>query len=244
MIPLSIEKASLGSPSIVHARMATGSPRVAVSENLAEQGTCFSEQRRTQSATTRSRKSCVKGPMYESTAEPMRMSPVMLSNTLPRATDTSAHRSFSPPSPPIRASARMSFFSHSSDCCSRSSLRATVSLNVACNVASLSSTSLSAAFLASRSAETSLNSASASASLARLGATSLATRSYTSMAHTHEHNPCAALDAFLITSGSKSGLVVYRRIFWITAGGMLSLSYSTSDCKNFESFIIFLAGSQ
>eukprot|EP00965_Chrysotila_dentata_P245678 6206705-Pleurochrysis_carterae.AAC.1 len=60
---LSMEKESLGSPSMFHARIFTASPNVVVSENLSEHGTFCSEMALIQSTTTRSRNVCVKGPM-------------------------------------------------------------------------------------------------------------------------------------------------------------------------------------
>ena len=71
------------------------------------------------------------------------------------------------------------------------------------------STSFSSALFALSFSICTASSASASASLAFLGATTLATRSYTSMALTHLHSPSQAVDADLITSGLKSGFVQY-----------------------------------
>ena len=42
MIPLSTEKVSVGRPAIFHARIATGSPNVVISEKSEEQGIPFS----------------------------------------------------------------------------------------------------------------------------------------------------------------------------------------------------------
>lgn len=66
---------------------------------------------------------------------------------------------------------------------------------------------------------------SAISSLAFLGATSLATTSYMSMAMIHLHRPSAAEEALATTLGLKSLFGRYSlRIFAISAGGMLSLS--------------------
>jgi hypothetical protein len=82
---------------------------------------------------------------------------------------------------------------------------------------------LSCASFTSSSDDTSANLASAAASMARLGATSLATRSYVSIARTQQHRPKAAWLAFLIWSGTKPSFVMYlSRIFFITSGLMLS----------------------
>mmetsp|Transcript_34026 Transcript_34026/g.93488 ORF Transcript_34026/g.93488 Transcript_34026/m.93488 type:complete len:291 (+) Transcript_34026:532-1404(+) len=140
--------------------------------------------------------------------------------------------------------ARSSFLVQSSDWSSRSVLRLVVSSNCVCSACSLSSTSLSAAFFVASSADTSAYSPSAWASSARLGATCLATRSYTSIARTQQQRPYAALDALAIRVGSKSGLAVYLVILAMTSGLMLSLSYTWRLSRNLESFIIFLAGSQ
>lgn len=64
--------------------------------------------------------------------------------------------------------------------------------------------------------------ASASASLACFGATTLATFSYLSIACTHLHMPSAALEAFFATSGVKAGSLVYfLRIASITCTAVL-----------------------
>ena len=223
MMPLSIEKVSLGRPSMFHERIATGSPSTSTSENLSEHGTLAAEHLEIQSETCWSRKRATNGPMYETTPEPMSTSPVMLLNLTPSCSDAAFHRSFSPPSPPMSFSARSSLLAQSSDCRSRSSFFCVVSSNVACSSASLSSTALSAAFFCASSADTSAYSASAFASCARLGATSLATRSYVSIARTQQHSPKAACDAFLTRSGTKASFVMYlSRIFFITSGLMLS----------------------
>ena len=70
-----------------------------------------------------------------------------------------------------------------------------------------------------------LYSASATLSAAFLGATTLATLSYESMAHTHLHSPSAALDALAALAGVKSGLQVYSlRMRSMILGLTLSLS--------------------
>ena len=87
-------------------------------------------------------------------------------------------------------------------------------------------TSLSSACLMLSAAMTELYVPSASASAAFLGATTLATLSYESMAHTHLHSPSAALEALAALAGVKSGLHVYSlRIRSMIAGLTLSLSY-------------------
>ena len=173
----------------------------------------------------RSRKVATKGPMYETTPEPMSTSPVMLVYVTPSLRDASVQRSFSPPSPPMSFSARSSLFAQSMDCASRLSFLAVVSSKVAWSSASLSSTSLSAAILDASNVDTSAYSASAPASLARLGAMSLATRSYVSIARTQQQRPKAAVDAFLTISGTKPGSGMYlSRIFFMMPTSMLSLS--------------------
>jgi hypothetical protein len=67
------------------------------------------------------------------------------------------------------------------------------------------------------------NFSSDSFSLTFLGATTLATFSYLSIAITHLHKPSAAVEAVLILAGSNSGLSVYSlRIFAMIGGAILS----------------------
>ena len=87
-------------------------------------------------------------------------------------------------------------------------------------------------------------SASAAASFSRFGATIFATRSYDSIARAQQHRPYAAMDAFLITSGWNSGIATILVIFFTTELGMLSLSKSRRDARNWESPSSFCAGIQ
>ena len=90
----------------------------------------------------------------------------------------------------------------------------------------------------------SLYSDSATLSAAFLGATTFATRSYTSIAQIHLHMPSHADDAFAIFSGVKSSFGMYSlRMRFMILGGMLSLSYVFSDSTNaFGSISSFLPG--
>ena len=90
----------------------------------------------------------------------------------------------------------------------------------------------------------SLYSASAAASFSRLGATIFATLSYDSMARTQQHSPYAAVDAFLITSGSNSGMATNLAICRTMAGSMLSLSNSCREARNPASPNSFCEGIQ
>jgi len=78
MMPLSVENVSLGSPSMFHWRILTWSPSVSVSEKRSEHGTFICAHLEIQPVMHWSRKVAVKGPMYDTTPEPMSTSPVML----------------------------------------------------------------------------------------------------------------------------------------------------------------------
>ena len=223
-MPLSTENESFGSPSMFHARILTGSPRVDCSEKDDEHGTDCSPHAAIHCAITRSRKGRVNGPRYEMKPDAMSTSPVMFVYCLPSASDASAQRIRSPPRPPSSRCARSSLVAHSSTWRARSSFLATVSSNCSCSAFIFASTFASPSRFSASSAEISAYSASASASAFRFGATTLATRSYTSIARTQQQRPYAALEALAIFSGTNSGLSTYLLIFSITSGLMLSLS--------------------
>ena len=153
-------------------------------------------------------------------------------------------RIFSPPNPPMSFSARSSFTLHISTSRSSFSLYAFFASRSSFRFWILSTTACSASCFSLSAAITSARSFSAAASWMRLGPTTLATRSYASMARTQEHKPYAALEAFLTTLSWKSFLARYGRIFLITFALMLSLSYFLSDSRNLGSISIFFAASQ
>mmetsp|Transcript_27175 Transcript_27175/g.68385 ORF Transcript_27175/g.68385 Transcript_27175/m.68385 type:complete len:285 (+) Transcript_27175:3257-4111(+) len=225
MMPLSMEKLSLGSPWMAHSRILTGSPSASCRLKTLEEGMPFSLHSSTHFPTMRSRYTMVKAPRYEMRPALMSISPVKLVYCTPRRAAASVQRTFSPPSPPISFSARSSFCVHSSTSPSSRVFSAVLRSSCASIVASFCITSFRSASLAPSSFITSSYSACAISRLARLGATTLATLSYESMAHTHLHMPSAALEALAALVGVKSGLEVYvLRMASMTLGGTLSLS--------------------
>mmetsp|Transcript_13854 Transcript_13854/g.40818 ORF Transcript_13854/g.40818 Transcript_13854/m.40818 type:complete len:211 (-) Transcript_13854:3280-3912(-) len=177
MMPLSIEKESVGSPCRFQPRIATGSPTISCRSNRSDMGTCFSSQRRCQPAMASRRKGMVKGPRYAMTADERSTSPTSRSYFGPSDAEISPQRCFSPPSPLMSFSARSSLALQSSYFASSSSFVWASSFSLSSIAASLSMTSLSSACLTDSPAIASAYSASASFSFSFLGATTFATRS-------------------------------------------------------------------
>mmetsp|Transcript_22071 Transcript_22071/g.39403 ORF Transcript_22071/g.39403 Transcript_22071/m.39403 type:complete len:222 (+) Transcript_22071:303-968(+) len=139
-----------------------------------------------------------------------------------------SQRSRSPARPVTSFSARMSFPSKSSSSSSNFFLLDVLSSYLFLSVCTLASTSARAS-CATFSAACFFASVSCAAfSFARLGATSLLTCPYTSIARTHRHSPFAAPDTLATVSGWKSGLLVYFPIFFSSESSNLSLSNSSS----------------
>mmetsp|Transcript_29055 Transcript_29055/g.63656 ORF Transcript_29055/g.63656 Transcript_29055/m.63656 type:complete len:248 (-) Transcript_29055:3640-4383(-) len=244
MMPLSIENASVGSPCRFHARIWTASPTISCRSNLVDEGMRFSSMSAIQSAMACRRYGIEKGPKYAMTAELRSTSPTSLVYLGPRASEISCQRTRSPPSPAMSFSARSSLALQSSYLRSSSSLVAASCASLASMAASLSSTFCSSARLSSSPCIASAYSPSDTLSAAFLGATTLATRSYTSMAQIHLHRPSHAVDALAMRSGVKSSFGMYTsRIFLMILGGMLSLSYALRlSTKAFGSISSFLPG--
>mmetsp|Transcript_54373 Transcript_54373/g.86425 ORF Transcript_54373/g.86425 Transcript_54373/m.86425 type:complete len:256 (-) Transcript_54373:2012-2779(-) len=90
----------------------------------------------------------------------------------------------------------------------------------------MSITSFNSACFNATVSSASATSLSACSRLLFLGPTSFATELYTTIARTHLQIPIAAVEDFLIASGSKAGLSYKGIISVITASGILSLSKS------------------
>mmetsp|Transcript_24182 Transcript_24182/g.45892 ORF Transcript_24182/g.45892 Transcript_24182/m.45892 type:complete len:318 (+) Transcript_24182:74-1027(+) len=224
-MPLSMEKLSLGSPAINHSRILTGSPSAVASAYFLERGMFASAHSATHCSTSSSRYFMVNAPLYDITAELTRTSPVRLVYTTPRSAATPVQRVFSPPRPPISFSARSSFLEHKSTSASSLFFLSELTLSSSSIAASLSRSVFSSDCFKRSPFITSSYPASATASSAFLGATTLATTSYLSIAHTHLHNPFAASDALAAFSGVKLSSVMYfSRMRPMSFGLMLSLS--------------------
>mmetsp|Transcript_14878 Transcript_14878/g.35910 ORF Transcript_14878/g.35910 Transcript_14878/m.35910 type:complete len:233 (+) Transcript_14878:441-1139(+) len=208
MMPLSMEKESLGKPAMPHSRIATGSPKQLLSEYLALEGMPACLHCATQESAIPSRNAMVKVPKYEIIPALISMSPVRFWYASPSWFMLMVQRSFSPPRPPINFSARSSLSVHSSTSPSSRAFFSTLSLSCFSIAASLVISSFSSSCLILSAAMIVEYSSSASASASFLGSTNLATLSYESMAHTHLHSPSAALDALAALAGVKSGLEV------------------------------------
>mmetsp|Transcript_17165 Transcript_17165/g.65041 ORF Transcript_17165/g.65041 Transcript_17165/m.65041 type:complete len:294 (-) Transcript_17165:5398-6279(-) len=146
----------------------------------------------------------------------------------------------------MSCSARSSFLAHSSVSRASSSFRATAASYLDCSTPSSSSTFLRAACFSASLACVTSSLPLASASAAFFGATTLATRSYLSMATTQAHMPLAAMDAWPARSSLKSSLVRNcSRTLPMDLGLMLSRSKSMRRArKPLELLSSFLAGPQ
>mmetsp|Transcript_24516 Transcript_24516/g.62062 ORF Transcript_24516/g.62062 Transcript_24516/m.62062 type:complete len:356 (-) Transcript_24516:376-1443(-) len=164
----------------------------------------------------------------------MKASPTRLEYSAPRRIAVASHRSASPPSPPTKRRARSSRVSQSATCACRSACLACVASSVACKVESSLSTAASCSFFAASAMLTCRYSASALARRSRLGRTTLATVSYSTIARTHRHSPSHALLTVRIFSWLKSLPARARKssILSTVACGMLSLSYASSRSRN------------
>mmetsp|Transcript_14885 Transcript_14885/g.35957 ORF Transcript_14885/g.35957 Transcript_14885/m.35957 type:complete len:245 (+) Transcript_14885:3790-4524(+) len=244
MVPFSLENVSLGNPWMFHCRIFTWSPRHFTSEYLGSHGMPCAPHSSTHVAVVCSRYDAVKAPRYAMQPLDSSTSPVSASYSKPSCLALAVHRTFSPPRPLMSFCARSSLTVHSSTSASSLALFSCLVFRSSFSALILSTTTLSSPCFSASLAITSPSCDSAPASAIFLGPTTLATRSYASMARTQLHSPNAAVDAFLIFSGSKSGLATYGRIFWMIAGGMLSLSYARSWSRKSDSLSSFLDVSQ
>mmetsp|Transcript_41524 Transcript_41524/g.94563 ORF Transcript_41524/g.94563 Transcript_41524/m.94563 type:complete len:309 (-) Transcript_41524:1212-2138(-) len=224
MMALSVESESRGSPAMFQSRICTAFPRTFSSDTVAEPGMPLPLTSWIAWAMYESRYSEENTPRYATNEDEIRTSPVTLTNSSPRSFTFSVHRVRSPPSPEMSFPARISFFSHMSTWFASETLLSLASLKLASSCAILSSTALRRSCFTLRSAIMTERSSSAFFSISRFGSTTLATRSYTSIARTHLQRPVAALDCFSMTAGMNSGFATYVLIWTMTAGGMFSLS--------------------
>mmetsp|Transcript_65936 Transcript_65936/g.110007 ORF Transcript_65936/g.110007 Transcript_65936/m.110007 type:complete len:201 (+) Transcript_65936:3262-3864(+) len=175
MMAFSVEKASEGSPCSCHCWMVTGSPMNVTKSNVSDPGIRFSWHSLTQPCTNSERYSDVKGPRYAIKPDATTTSPKILSYWRPSCSLEAVYLVFSPPSPSMSFSARSSFFSVISNSSCRFCFFSMFSASVLLRSASRSSMSFNIAFLAFRSDIAAANSASASASIAFFGFTTLLT---------------------------------------------------------------------
>mmetsp|Transcript_66224 Transcript_66224/g.110618 ORF Transcript_66224/g.110618 Transcript_66224/m.110618 type:complete len:224 (-) Transcript_66224:1414-2085(-) len=223
MDPFSMETLSNGSPLIPHCRMVTGSVRLSsvksTSTGMPMSWHCF-----TQSASMFLRYLDVKGPRYAMAPAASSMLPTRFSFLAPRLVTDDSHRTFSEDNPPISLPARSSrtcvifisaskFFpfctDSSYDRCSFWTF-ASIAARSACFSANF--------FLAAS------NFSSATANLAFLGATPLATLEYLSMARTQRHRDLHAVEVAAMISGVKFSSLIHFCSFLESPSGMLSLS--------------------
>ena len=138
MMPLSIEKESLGSPSMFHARILTGSPSVSTVQRELVRARPFSARcTRDPVRDRRARGSRGERPQVRETPDAMSTSPVMLVNCSPSEATPPLQRSFSPPRPPISFSRAVELGGASSTCSAKSSFLAVVSSNCSCSAGEL-----------------------------------------------------------------------------------------------------------
>mmetsp|Transcript_5846 Transcript_5846/g.17898 ORF Transcript_5846/g.17898 Transcript_5846/m.17898 type:complete len:221 (+) Transcript_5846:253-915(+) len=189
MMPFSAENSSLGRPQMFHCRILTGSPSTDSRRKCGLHGTPCCWHDVTQDPMASARYTAVKGPRYAICAAASSTSPVSCTNCSPSAAALAVHRVFSPPRPAMSFSARASLTLHMCTSCSSLSFLAFFSCRSASSAASLSMTTLSSACLAASADITTSSSDSASPSFLRLGSTTLATRSYASMARTQQQRP-------------------------------------------------------
>mmetsp|Transcript_2035 Transcript_2035/g.5105 ORF Transcript_2035/g.5105 Transcript_2035/m.5105 type:complete len:254 (-) Transcript_2035:196-957(-) len=185
-----------------------------------------------------------KGPQYERKAAAMRQSPGSAAICSSYVAMEPSQRSRSPPRPLTRAVARSSLISSSSDSCLRRSLFATLVLYFSLSASTFSVISWRLALAAARASCFCWRVRMAACTFARLGATSLAMRPYTSMARTHMHSDLAALDTAPTVSGSNSGLVVNLLTLLSSESTSWSLSKLMRRLRKFGSPSCFLASFQ
>mmetsp|Transcript_14243 Transcript_14243/g.38602 ORF Transcript_14243/g.38602 Transcript_14243/m.38602 type:complete len:236 (-) Transcript_14243:6258-6965(-) len=171
-------------------------------------------------------------------------SPGRQSNEASYSEMDASQRMRSPARPVTSFSARSSLPSRSDSSSSNARLRPVLSSYLSFRDCTLAST-LARASCAAASAACFLAKLSwAALSLARLGATSLATCPYVSMAWTHRHRPRAATDTLPTESAVKLGFVVNFPIFFSSASSSLSLSNSIMRFMKDGSPSCFLDSSQ
>lgn len=134
----------------------------------------------------------------------MSTSPVKLSYTIPRRSDSAFQRVFSPPRPVIRLSARINLALQSSTLSSNSYFSFKVLLKLDCFASSLSTTAFNSACLISSLALITAASASAIFNYSCLGFTILLILKYFSIANTHLAIFPAGSDTLVIFSIVKS----------------------------------------
>mmetsp|Transcript_10879 Transcript_10879/g.24720 ORF Transcript_10879/g.24720 Transcript_10879/m.24720 type:complete len:295 (+) Transcript_10879:3766-4650(+) len=144
----------------------------------------------------------------------------------------------------MSSSARCRRATVSSDCDCSSSRLFMVAVSLSCSACTRACCSASSACLALKMRVISARFFSAALRRWRLGSTVLLTREYLSIARTQRHRDLAALDTFSTVSGWKSGFLMYLASARMVLSGMLSLSYSSSDCRKLLWVSSFLASSQ
>ena len=138
----------------------------------------------------------------------MSTSPVKLSYTIARRSDSAFQRVFSPPRPVMRLSARINLALQSSTLSSNSYFSFNVLLKLACFAESLSTTAFNSACFISNLALTVEASASATFNYSCLGFTILFILKYFSIAKTHLAMFPAGSETFVIFSIVKSSCVI------------------------------------
>lgn len=138
----------------------------------------------------------------------MSTSPVKLSYTTARRSDSAFQRVFSPPRPVMRLSARINLALQSSTLSSNSYFSFYVFLKLACFAESLSTTAFNSACFISNLALTAAASASAIFNYSCLGFTILFILKYFSIANTHLQRFPAGSETFPIFSTVKSSCVI------------------------------------
>ena len=156
----------------------------------------------------------------------MSTSPVKLSYTIPRRSDSAFQRVFSPTRPVIRLSARINLALQSSTLSSNSYFSFKVLLKLDCFASSLSTTAFNSACLISSLALITAASASATFNYSCLGFTILLILKYFSIANTHLAIFPAGSDTLVIFSIVKSSWVMSGWILSISSWVISSLGYS------------------
>ena len=167
----------------------------------------------------------VKAPKYAIKPEEINTSPVAFITCSFKFLTLKFHRSCSPPNPSINCLALFNFSSHNFTSFSNFFFFSFALDKFVFNVDNSSCTFFNSSCFTPNIAIVSSNSFSLDANFFLFGSTTLATRSYASIALIHLHKPKAATLALLILSGSNSGLFTYDFLkILIVFLGMLSLS--------------------
>mmetsp|Transcript_60967 Transcript_60967/g.143561 ORF Transcript_60967/g.143561 Transcript_60967/m.143561 type:complete len:277 (-) Transcript_60967:2936-3766(-) len=175
IMAFSVDRASVGSPAMFHARICTASDRVFLTPAPSVNGIPYSCSFLAQSCSCVSRYTAVNAPRYAMPPAAMMTSPTTFSISPSSVVTVDAQRTFSPPSPPSRRSARSSFNLQSSSLFASSSFLAFCVLNSFSSASRLSMTSFSCACSPASLASTSFSSAIAALYAIRFGSTSNAT---------------------------------------------------------------------